>query len=241
MNGELNMSEPMEHLAEALSQGQVPGRNPFHKQSWEKLAWWSRKALGPWFEDLLRRMEQLKEWASELKMPPTLWLPGLFNPTAFLTAVMQVTARRRGLPLDNMTVETHVTAMLTPGQVGAPPEEGAFVHGLFMQGARWLDPRDAVEQETVDGVACAGYVVDSRLKELLAPMPVMFVRAVEVQPTWVPASVGYLRREADVYNCPVYHTSQRGPTYVFLATLRTKEPVEKWVLAGATLLLQADE
>lgn len=31
------------------------------------------------------------------------WIPGLFNPMAFLTAVMQVTARNKQLPLDYMT------------------------------------------------------------------------------------------------------------------------------------------
>ena len=43
LNGELNMSQAMEHLGEALSINQTPGRNPFHKTSWEALAWWSRK------------------------------------------------------------------------------------------------------------------------------------------------------------------------------------------------------
>ena len=38
LNGELNMSEAMEHLGDALGINQVPGRNPFHKTSWEALA-----------------------------------------------------------------------------------------------------------------------------------------------------------------------------------------------------------
>ena len=42
--------------------------------------------------------------------PFSVWLPGLFNPTSYLTAVMQVTARRTGMPLDQMTTETHGTA-----------------------------------------------------------------------------------------------------------------------------------
>ena len=33
----------------------------------------------------------------------------LFNPMAFLTAVQQVVARKRSLPLDNMTISTDVT------------------------------------------------------------------------------------------------------------------------------------
>jgi dynein heavy chain len=45
------------------------------------------------------------------------WLPGLFNAMAFLTAIMQVTARQTGLPLDNMAIETHITTMMQPEEV----------------------------------------------------------------------------------------------------------------------------
>ncbi len=114
LDGQLNMSEPMEDLQQALSINQVPGRNVFHKTSWEKLAWPSKKSLQMWFSDLLVRVEQLERWASDLVEPLSLWLPGLFNPMAFVTAIMQVTARATGLPLDKMSVETHVTTMLRP-------------------------------------------------------------------------------------------------------------------------------
>lgn len=33
------MSEPMEDLSKALAINQVPGRNPFHKTSWEARRW----------------------------------------------------------------------------------------------------------------------------------------------------------------------------------------------------------
>ena len=49
LNGELNMSEGMEHLLEAMSINQVPGRNVFHRTSWEKHAWWSNKTLATWY------------------------------------------------------------------------------------------------------------------------------------------------------------------------------------------------
>lgn len=51
--------------------------------------------------------------------------------------LLQVTARQSGLPLDKMTIETHVTTMTSPEQVQEPPADGAFVHGLFLEGARW--------------------------------------------------------------------------------------------------------
>merc|ERR1719378_335485 len=66
LNGELNMTEAMEHLTEALSINQVPGRNPFHKTSWEALAWPSAKNLTSWNLDLQRRVEQLSVWTTDL-------------------------------------------------------------------------------------------------------------------------------------------------------------------------------
>ena len=40
------------------------------------------------------------------------------------------------------------------------------------------------------------------------------------------------------YECPIYKTRQRGPTYVWTFDLKTKGSPSKWVLAGVALLLQ---
>ena len=47
--------------------------------------------------------------------------------------------------------------------------------------------------------------------------------------------------KSGIYRCPVYKTGQRGPTYVFTASLRTKNPPNKWVLAGVVLLMEVEE
>lgn len=46
----------------------------------------------------------------------------------------------------------------------APPREGANVHGLFMEGARW-------DSNT-------GSIAESKLKELYPPMPVIYLKAI---------------------------------------------------------------
>ncbi len=246
LKGQLNISQAMEDLSRALLINEWPGRNPFSQCTWEKLAWPSKKSLIAQFQDMLRRIDQLQQWVDDLGTPPAcLWLPGLFNPTAYLTAVMQVTARQTGLPLDKMTVETHVTTMAGPEQVGKdlpPPVDGVYVHGLFIEGARWTPPEEAAEMLAVVGnTPVGGHLTDSKLKELLSPLPVVYIRAVPVLSTWEPSAVGYLRHQADVYECPVYLTSFRGPTYVFLATLKMNEPMSKWVLTGTALLMQSDD
>ena len=154
-NGELNMTEPMEDLATALTINQVPGRNPMSKCSWEKLAWWSKKALIPWFADLVQRHKQLTEWTTELETPLCIWISGLFNPTAFNTAIMQVTARRDGLPLDNMTIATAVTSLSKAEEVIDHPKNGGrYVHGLYMEGAAWFHDEEECEDYDVNGVTC---------------------------------------------------------------------------------------
>lgn len=43
------------------------------------------------------------------QVPPSVWLAGFFNPQSFLTAIMQSTARKSELPLDQMCLQCDVT------------------------------------------------------------------------------------------------------------------------------------
>jgi dynein heavy chain len=241
LKGQLNMSIPMEELKSCLGIDMVPGRNPFHSCSWEKIAWFSMKPLGGWFRDITERCTQLSAWAEELVRPFSLWLPGTFNPTAYLTAVMQVTARSEGLPLDKMTVETHASCFWSMTECDYHPHNGAFVHGLFIEGARWPTLEEIDEKYDIDGTHCGGHLTDSLLKQLLPLLPVMYVKAVTVQPTWEPSAVGYLRHDPHCYECPMYTTGYRGPTYIQLATLHTQDPCWKWTLAGVAVIFQSPE
>ena len=74
-----------------------------------------------------------------------------FSNTAFNTAVMQVTARQKGQPLDNMTTETHMTTMMDVAQVRKTPGDGALIYGVYMEGARWLTGEDAGDIDVSGG------------------------------------------------------------------------------------------
>jgi dynein heavy chain, axonemal len=253
LNGELNMSQAMEELSEALTINQVPGRNIFHSLSWEEFAWPSKRTLIGWYKDLVKRIKQLEDWTENLKRPLAVWISGLFNPMAFITALMQATGRIRGLALDNMTCETHPTIYSNIESCTAHPEDGAFIYGLFIEGARWggytIEGAAEEEEEEIDeedvyeisGTKCGGHLVDSRLKELIPPMPVLYLKAVPTQASWIATEVGYVRDNPSIYDCPVYSTTFRGPTYIVLATLKSIEPSSKWTLAGVALIMQEDE
>jgi dynein heavy chain len=248
LKGQVNMSEPMEDLVTAMKINEWPGRNPYAKCVWEKYSWWSKKGLISQFADMLNRQAQMEVWSSDFATPISVWLPGLFNPMAYNTAITQVTARRTGNALDKMASEVHVTTMLTPDKTkyedlaeGKTPEDGMYVHGLFIEGARWPTGDEIEETETVGWTTTAGALTDSKLKELMPPMPVLYIKAVTVQSSWEPSAVGYLRHLDDIYEAPVYVTTMRGPTYLFIATLKTLVPTSRWVLTGTAVMLQTDD
>ena len=56
----------------------------------------------------------------------------------------------------------------------------------------------------------------------------------------LPTNVGYMRHNPNVYDCPLYMTTFRGPTYTSLCTLKSVDPTWKWTLAGVAMILQED-
>ena len=204
LKGDLSITEAMEAFMNALYDDRVPA-------SWAAKAYPSLRALGPWLYNLLERQRQLEAWTADLATPKVTWLSGLFNPQAFLTAVMQVTARKNEWPLDKLGTIVEV-AKKSAEEVEAA-RDGAYVNGLFVEGARW-DLQ-------------SGVLDDAIMKQLYPQMPLLLIKA---------ATQG--KEEArDIYPCPVYMTQDRGPTYVFTAGLKTKAPPTKWILAGVALLM----
>ncbi|NXH15458.1 DYH17 protein, partial [Bucco capensis] len=208
LKGELMMTAHMEELADALFHDKVP-------DSWTRRAYPSLLSLGAWYADLLLRIKELEVWTTDFGLPTTVWLAGFFSPQSFLTAIMQSTARDNKWPLDKMCLSVEVTKK-SHEDIRAPPEEGCYVHGLFMEGARW----DIL----------SGAIAEARPKQLTSTMPVIVLRAIPV---------GRLDTK-NVYACPVYKTRRRGPTYIWTFNLKTKEKADaaKWVLAAVALLLQ---
>ncbi|XP_043570859.1 dynein axonemal heavy chain 17-like [Chiloscyllium plagiosum] len=206
LKGELTITADMEEISNALFFDTVPA-------TWAALAYPSLFSLGAWFSDLLLRIRELEAWSTDFALPSAVWLGGFFNPQSFLTAIMQSMARKNEWPLDKMCLAVEVTKKNREDMTSAP-REGAYIHGLYMEGARW-------EKNS-------GIITDARLKELTPGMPVVFIKAIPVD-----------RQETkNIYECPVYKTRSRGPTYVWTFNLKTKESRAKWILAGVAVLLQ---
>ncbi|XP_015187538.1 PREDICTED: dynein beta chain, ciliary-like [Polistes dominula] len=180
---------------------------------WNRLAYPSNLSLSSWFTDMLNRVGELASWTSDFNLPSSVWLGGFFNPQSFLTAIMQQTARKNEWPLDKMCLHCEVTTKQKE-EVTAPPREGSYINSLYMEGARW-------DIET-------GVITDARLKELFPLMPVVYIRAITQDKQDL----------KNMYECPVYKTRSRGPTYVWTFNLRTRDKANKWILAGVAIVLQ---
>ena len=108
---------------------------------------------------------------------------------------------------------TDVLKFNTVEEVPAPAKDGAIVIGLFMEGARWDDANVTVDK--------------ARPKEMFIKMPRMTVRGITLDKV----------ETRGFYRAPCYMTQMRGPTFVFQATLKTKSPAARWVLAGVALIM----
>ncbi|XP_018352750.1 PREDICTED: dynein heavy chain 9, axonemal-like [Trachymyrmex septentrionalis] len=206
LKGELMISADMEDLQNYLFMESVP-------PSWTKRAYPSTLGLSSWFTDLLNRIAELTNWTLDFNLPSSIWLGGFFNPQSLLTAIMQQTARKNEWPLDKMCLHCDVTRKHKE-EFTTAPREGAYINGLYMEGARWE--------------IATGCIADSRLKELISAMPVVFIKAITQDKQDI----------KNMYECPVYRTRMRGPTYIWTFNLKTRDKPSKWTLAGVAILLQ---
>ncbi len=218
INGDLNMTDAMDDLQRSIRYNKLP-------DVWNSASGYpSKKSLNFWFEDLIRRWYQLNEWTKELILPRSVNITLLCAPMSFITAIKQVTARAKGYSLDDLEIMTEVTNITEDDSIKEPPATGVLINGMFIQGARWEDP----------GSDIPGFLTDMNSKELDPKIPYINVFAIKGQERNI---LGY-------YECPVYHTTARGATYVFTAFLKMESEESdpnKWVLAGVALILSSDE
>ena len=215
--GDLTMTEDMDELMTCLYAQRVPRR-------WQTLAYASLRPLSSWLVDLDQRVHQLVEWTSApVDVPKVIWISGLFNPRAFLTATCQKASQELKIELNALELVTEVSKKHPSVEsIDVPSRDGQYVFGLSLVGARW----DRVTHVIAPSVP----------RELFSPMPVFNCRAsVKEQSTSRTTMDGQATKH--IFRCPVYKTQERGPTYVFSAQLKTKSPAAKWILAGVALVM----
>ena len=125
----------------------------------------------------------------------------------------EVTRAHKGWALDGVHMASEVTKMMTKEEVTAPPAEGVYIYGLYIEGANWDRKIGKLNEPTP--------------KQLFSQMPVVHLFAVDTEPQ--PSKLHY--------DCPLYTKPSRTDRRL-VATLRlkTKDAPAHWVLRGVALL-----
>jgi dynein heavy chain len=236
IKGLVVMSAELEGMGNSMVVGKVPSM-------WSAVAYPSLKPLGSWVSDLLQRIDFLQTWMDN-GSPLVYWISGFFFTQAFITGTLQNFARKYQRPIDTVDYDFSV---LTPDEMKsadeAKPEDGAVVHGLFLEGARW----DVTDHVLAESNPRELYVTMPYIH--LLPKPKTDIEEVEGVPEQY---TGQRDGTAHVYMCPVYKTSFRqgtlsttGHSTNFVMMIRIPQAAEHkqkhWIKRGVAMLTQLDD
>ncbi|XP_023368810.1 dynein heavy chain 1, axonemal [Otolemur garnettii] len=216
LKGLVVMSSQLELMAASLYNNTVP-------ELWNAKAYPSLKPLSSWVMDLLQRLDFLETWI-EGGIPAVFWISGFFFPQAFLTGTLQNFARKSVISIDTISFDFKVMSQ-APSELEERPTEGCYIHGLFLEGARWD--------------SAAFQLAESRPKELYTEMAVIWLRPVPNRKA----------QDQDFYLCPIYKTLTRAGTlsttghstnYVIAVEIPTNQSQRHWIKRGVALICALD-
>jgi len=227
IKGEVVMTEELQDTLDAMFDARVPQMWIFTVAGDEFS--WILPTLGIWFSSLLLRDEQDRTWLNSGR-PNSYWLTGFFNPQGMLTAMKQEMTRKNKAnkwALDDVTYHTEVTNFVNVEQVRSPPQNGVYIHGLFLDGGAWSKAE--------------GVLVESEPKKLFVDLPIL----------WVSANVISEQKKTDQemfgsigpYKAPCYKYPSRTDRYfIFMVNLKctTERNPQYWILRGVALLCNHD-
>ena len=178
LKGLVAMSSDLDAIAKSIAVNQVP-------KLWSDAAYPSMKPLSSWVDDLVERVGFIQQWIDK-GQPVVFWISGLYFPQAFLTGSLQNYARKFKFPIDTVSFNFHLKPEAW-NELSSRPENGVYIRGLFLEGARWDPSRRSLN--------------DSLPKQLYTELPVIHLLPEQHR----------AEPKGGFYRCPVYKIlSRRG-------------------------------
>lgn len=217
ITGKVVMSPELDRMCESMYNERVPSL-------WSDVAYPSLKSLSAWVADLKARVVMFTAWLED-GAPAVFWISGFFFTQSFLTGTLQNYARASKVPIDELVFDFAVVSDVAVDSL-EPALLGCYIHGLFLEGARWD--------------RFAGVLEEPLHRQLFDPMPVIWLK---------PTPSADLEDQASSYSCPVYKTSKRAgvlsttgrsTNFILAITLPCTRTDSHWVKRGVALLTQMD-
>jgi dynein heavy chain len=204
------ISPHLEAILNSLQTNKIP-------VAWS-FAYFSLKPLANWFEDLRRRYEFFLIWSTK-GIPFSFWIGAFTYPTGFTTSLLQRFSRKAsGAPIDKLEFD-FVPVPKEPHEINEHPKDGAFISGLYLEGAKWNPEKLCLMEPDV--------------MELYCPMPVLHFKPIQKR----------AKPPQNVCECPCYYYPIRSGTvskdsFMLKVDLKAGEySAEFWVKRGAALLM----
>lgn len=184
--------------------------------------------------------------------PPVIyWISGFYFTQAFLTGTRQNYARKYQIPIDLLIFDFFV---LNVNEIPrSPPENGVYIHGLFLDGARFNNEHMTLDEsfskvlyESMPRVSIFSlFFLFNPRSFFISHFPLLL----SIQMWLIPVRKEDIKKRP-TYLCPVYKTSERkgvlsttghSTNFVIAMTLPTAKPPEHWIMRGVALLCQLSE
>lgn len=139
--------------------------------------------------------------------------------------MLQNYARKYTIPIDEIEFDFEIGESNNPGAIEVHPEDGSYIHGLYLEGAKWCYKGKSL--------------TESDPKVLFVKFPVIWLK---------PAHRSKIISRL-CYDSPVYKTSSRrgvlsttghSSNFVMWIKVPSSEHQRKWIKRGVALLTQLD-